>query len=185
MSQLTKKAIKHSFLKLLNEMPFDKITIKEIVEDCGINRNTFYYHYADIYALLLEIFEERLEEVMRLDSGFDSWQEQFLNSTLYALENRKAIYHIYNSVDRKQLERYLFGVAGRIMAEYVNKEAKGMRVSEEKKALIIEFYKCALVGIVLQWLDGGMKTDPEEFITALAPLQEGAIRSMLGAAEAK
>ena len=42
MSQLTKKAIMESFVKLLNERALDKIKVKDIVEDCGINRNTFY-----------------------------------------------------------------------------------------------------------------------------------------------
>ena len=42
MLQLTKKAIVNSFIKLLNEKPLDKITVKSIAEDCGINRNTFY-----------------------------------------------------------------------------------------------------------------------------------------------
>ena len=45
MLQLTKKAIVNSFIKLLNEKPLDKITVKNIAEDCGINRNTFYYHF--------------------------------------------------------------------------------------------------------------------------------------------
>lgn len=56
MSQLTKKAIREAFLRQINKMPFDKITVKSIAEDCGINRNTFYYHYQDIYQLLDEIF---------------------------------------------------------------------------------------------------------------------------------
>lgn len=185
MSQLTKKAITQSFLKLLKEMPFDKITVKEIVEDCGINRNTFYYHYSDIYDLLHEILEDRVEQVLRLDSGFDSWQEQFLNSTLFALENRKTIYHIYYSMDRQQMESYLYNVAGRIMTAYVSREARGMEVSEDDKAIIAEFYKCALVGVVLQWMDGGMKRDLEEFITVMGALQEGAIQNMLKIAEEK
>ena len=41
MAQFTKQAIINSFLKLLEEMPLDKITVKDIVEDCGVNRNTF------------------------------------------------------------------------------------------------------------------------------------------------
>lgn len=44
-------AIKEAFMHLLNRKPLDKITVKEIVEECGINRNTFYYHYDDIYDL--------------------------------------------------------------------------------------------------------------------------------------
>ena len=42
----------NSFVKLLNLYPLDKITVKDIVSDCGISRNTFYYHYRDIYDLL-------------------------------------------------------------------------------------------------------------------------------------
>ena len=40
MAQFTKKAIVEAFLKLLNEKPLDKITVKEIVDNCGINPNT-------------------------------------------------------------------------------------------------------------------------------------------------
>ena len=40
-TSLTKRAIRASFLKLLNERPLNKITVKDIVTACGINRNTF------------------------------------------------------------------------------------------------------------------------------------------------
>ena len=42
MTSLTKDAIKQSFLKLLNKKPIDKITVKEIVEDCGIIKQLFF-----------------------------------------------------------------------------------------------------------------------------------------------
>ena len=46
----TKDAIKQTFLELLNEKPLNQITVKMIVEQCGINRNSFYYHYQDLPA---------------------------------------------------------------------------------------------------------------------------------------
>ena len=48
MPNFTKQAIKDSFLRLLNQQPLSKISVRSIVEDCGINRNSFYYHYQDI-----------------------------------------------------------------------------------------------------------------------------------------
>ena len=48
MPSFTRNAIIASFLKLLNERPLHKITVKDIVEDCGINRKSFYYHDQDI-----------------------------------------------------------------------------------------------------------------------------------------
>ena len=52
MSAFTKKAILESFLRLAEKKPIDKITVRDIVDDCGVNRNTFYYHFQDIYAVL-------------------------------------------------------------------------------------------------------------------------------------
>ena len=51
MANFTKKAIKETFIALLEERPLSDITVKDIVGKCGINRNSFYYHYQDIPAL--------------------------------------------------------------------------------------------------------------------------------------
>lgn len=45
MANFTKQAIKASFMKLLSQKPLNKISVRDIVEDCGINRNSFYYHF--------------------------------------------------------------------------------------------------------------------------------------------
>jgi AcrR family transcriptional regulator len=52
MSKYTKLALGESLKRLLQKKPLSKITITEIVEDCGLNRMTFYYHFKDIYELL-------------------------------------------------------------------------------------------------------------------------------------
>ena len=44
LANFTQKAIRASFIKLLNQKPLSQITIKDIVDDCGVNRNTFYYY---------------------------------------------------------------------------------------------------------------------------------------------
>jgi len=58
MPNFTKMAIKSTFIKLLNEKPLSQITVKDIVEECGVNRNSFYYHFQDIPALVEEIVTE-------------------------------------------------------------------------------------------------------------------------------
>ena len=54
MSNFTKQAIKHAFWKLLEEYPLKHISVRAIVEECGINRNSFYYHFQDIQSLIEE-----------------------------------------------------------------------------------------------------------------------------------
>ena len=51
MSNITKKALASSLKKILSKKEFNKITINDITEDCGVNRQTFYYHFKDIYDL--------------------------------------------------------------------------------------------------------------------------------------
>ena len=65
MSIYTKKAIMDSFVKMLSQKSFDKITIKDIIEDCGLNRSTFYYYYEDIYALLEDVLQTELERKIK------------------------------------------------------------------------------------------------------------------------
>lgn len=58
MSSFTKKAIMESFLRLAGKKSLDKITVRDIVDECGINRNTFYYHFQDIYAVMEALCKE-------------------------------------------------------------------------------------------------------------------------------
>ena len=58
MSIYTKKAIMDSFVKMLSQKSFDKITIKDIIEDCGLNRSTFYY-YTRIFMLCWKMCSKR------------------------------------------------------------------------------------------------------------------------------
>ena len=60
MPSSTKRDIIHSFLYLVGKKQIDKITVRDIVDDCGVNRNTFYYYFQDIYAVLEELCENTL-----------------------------------------------------------------------------------------------------------------------------
>ncbi|WP_458863667.1 TetR/AcrR family transcriptional regulator [Acidaminobacterium chupaoyuni] len=179
MAQFTKRAIIESFVMLLNEMPFDKITVKDIVDRCGVNRNTFYYYFQDIYALLDEVFRTETEKVILENNLFDSWQEGILQSIGFVFENKTAIRHLYGSLNRERLERYLYDVTGSIMMRYVEKEAEGLDAAPEDIKVIAEFYKFALVGMALDWIGSGMKHDVSNVINRMGILLDGSIRAAL------
>ena len=52
-----------SLKKFMAQKPLNKITIREIVEDCGVNRQTLYYHFEDIYALGKWMFDQEAVEL--------------------------------------------------------------------------------------------------------------------------
>ena len=65
MAQFTEKAIMDAFVRLLDQMPLDKITVRDIITECGISRNTFYYHYGDVYALLEALLKQEMQKLIR------------------------------------------------------------------------------------------------------------------------
>ena len=64
MNQLTKDAIAKALTDLLQERPIEKITIKDITDRCGINRQTFYYHFSDIYDLMEWTMDKELRKAL-------------------------------------------------------------------------------------------------------------------------
>ena len=97
MANFTRNAIKSSFLKLLNERPLSKITVKDIVSDCGVNRNTFYYYFKDIYDVLDALFEIESQSVIEDVKEGASFYEEYARSAAIILNNREAVINIYES----------------------------------------------------------------------------------------
>ncbi len=169
----TRKLIRDTFVSMLNEQPLTKITVKDLVTACEINRNTFYYYYADIYEIISEIFETELQKVIDEYNDTLSWEDSFLMATSFALENKKAIYHVYNSMQREELEHYIFEVSGNVMTRYIDKIDQDFHASARDKKIIVFFYQSALTEMVLHWIAGGMKEDPEEVIRRVGKLFDG------------
>ena len=182
MLQLTKKAIVNSFIKLLNEKPLDKITVKNIAEDCGINRNTFYYHFSDIRELVYTI-DSQIHSVSELDFNGDSWVDSFVEAAKFVIDNKKAVYNIYNSLNRETVENYLNTVAFKVTDNFVSAKAVGIDADKSDIELIKDFYMSALVGIICKWLENGMDKDPDIVIRRLGRLVEGAVITSLKISE--
>ena len=75
MSSFTKDAIKKTLLQLLNERPLAQITVKDIVQTCGINRNTFYYSFEDLPSLLQEIVTDEADRLIEQYPTLDSMEQ--------------------------------------------------------------------------------------------------------------
>ncbi len=179
MTQFTQKAIMESFTKLLNERPLDKITVKDIVEDCDVNRKTFYYHYRDIYALLDAVLDAELERIRQNTNETATWQQRYLELAGYAFKNKKAVYHIFNSSRRDQLTEYLYSAAAKAFEAYILKEDEALRCDERDVKLLAELYTSAAVGMTTEWIRRGMKEDPTEYVGRIGRLLNGTLKLAL------
>ena len=185
MALRTRNAIRENFLELLSERPFDKISVRDITERSKISRNTFYYYYQDIYALTEDIFGTEIEKIAEKVESYDSWKMAFLDAMAFALENRKAIFHIYNSANRDLLEQYSRKSILTAILSYVQKEAEGLAVPEHKVLVLAKFYAAALTNLSTDWLSSDMKGEPEACLDDLSDMLEGNVRRALERAAEK
>ena len=78
----TRKILAESLKKLIRRKSFSNITVREITEDCGLNRNTFYYHFEDINDLLKWTLEQEAIDVVKhfdLMSDYEEAVRFFMN----------------------------------------------------------------------------------------------------------
>lgn len=179
MPNFTKMAIKATFMKLLNERPLSQITVKDIVEACGVNRNSFYYHFQDIPALVEEIVTEEADQIIAAHPSIDSI-EDCLNAALdFARKNRRAILHIHNSSNRDIYEQYLWKVCRHVVTVYVDVAFAEKPLKAPDKELLIHLYKCECFGIVMEWLSSGMGDDVADNIKRICELRRGMAEEMV------
>jgi len=179
MASLTRKAIMDSLMKLLDQCPLNRITVKDIVEDCGINRNTFYYHFQGLPELVEAIMKDEAERVMKIYHGISSMEECIEAVMKLCDEHRRGILHIYNSDNRDIYERYLLEICGYVATGFVDNLAGGTAISGEDRRIIIQSYKCELFGHIVDWLDSGMTHDVKEQLLRLCELRRGMTEQMI------
>ncbi len=172
MANFTARAIKETFIHMLEEQPLSEITVKDIVDRCGISRNSFYYHYQDLPALIEEIVKEEAQEIICAYPSVTSIVECYDAITAFASHRRKAIMHIYRSINRDAFERNLMMVCQYFVRSYVDTALAQEQIPPADKQTIVDFYKCVCFGLTIDWLNQGMTEDYTQSIRRIFLLKK-------------
>ena len=163
MSDLTKQALIASFKKLLETEPFDKITISDITNDCGLSRQSFYYHFRDIFDMIRWIYNSESLNEIGGRGGYGTWQDKIRELFDYTLNNKSLILGTFNSKCRNDLVGYYMDVSIRKISDIVEMKSDG-DIAEKDKKFIASVYAYAFVGIMVDWISDGMKESSEEMV---------------------
>jgi probable dihydroxyacetone kinase regulator len=180
MSLYTKNALAASLKRLLSKKRLNKITVADIAEDCAVNRQTFYYHFRDIYALVEWIYTNEAAEILDGNKSYTSWQQGFLRVFQYILDNKTFVLNTYNSLSREHLERYLYHAVYSLLYDAVKEMAASKLLREADARFIANFYKYGFVGLVLDWIGAGMEEPPESMVNQMSTLMQGVFAKALG-----
>ena len=176
---ITKRAIQEAFLAVLNEKSLGKITVKDITDRCGINRNTFYYHYQDIPALLEEICQIQVDELVNKYPELNSVEECLDAAMQIVMDNKRAVMHIYNSDNRNTYVSSLWRMCEATVTTYFNTAFTDNRLSPEDRQLLIRYHKCECFGLILDWINNGLREDYVEGTRRLCQMKKGSVEDMI------
>ena len=179
MSYVTKQAMKKSLERMLLVKPVNKITIADITNDCRISRMTFYYHFKDIYDLIVWSWMEEFIGALNDKKTYETWQEGFLEVFKVIKQNHRYVENICDSIGRARIEDYLFELAYDLLMGVTNDMAVGKSVKENDKKFIAEFYKYAFVGILIDWFENRMAEDPKQIVGKVNDLIGGSFDKYL------
>lgn len=168
-----------TLLEMLNTKTLSEITITDIVSKCNVSRQTFYYHFDDIYDLIEWYFTQETEKALCEFSDIDSWQTGYIRIMKWAQKNKSIILNTYRSVQREYVEIFMYRVLYQYIIKVVNTEAKHLNVTKEQCAFVAQFYTLAINAVSLEWIRTGMNDNPENIAESVNFLIEGDFRKAL------
>lgn len=154
MAAFTKLVIMRVFENLLSVKPLEKITVKDITDQCGISRNTFYYHYQDIYQVFKAYIDYSLEEIFKfLQQENEKDQDHICEKAVEFLENHRTIFeNILRSAKSEEVHKILDDGSSRFFRYVIDRVGEGIDSEPEDREMICAMCQHAVGEIMHEWL---------------------------------
>ncbi len=164
----------------MEKKPLSKITVSEIIEDCGINRKTFYYHFENVYSLLKWMLEEAIEVVKQFDLLVD-YREAVLFVMNYVRENKHLLCCAYDSMGRDEMKRFFYadfiGITRKVVQN--TEQRLGVNVADDFKKFLTHFYTEAIAGLLIDEFTDEKGHDPQKAADYFVIILEKSLLSIM------
>ncbi|MGN0986091.1 MAG: TetR/AcrR family transcriptional regulator C-terminal domain-containing protein [Candidatus Enterenecus sp.] len=177
----TKKALAASLKKAMRAKPFSKITVTEIITDCGVNRKTFYYHFQDIYALLKWMLEEEAIEVVKQFDLLVDYEEAIAFVMDYVEQNDYILSCACDSIGLEEMKRFLYADFIELVNSIIQRAEtdRGVTLDPDYKQFLAQFYTEALAGMLVSWIRSRDALDREKVVEYLSRTFRKSLLSIL------
>ncbi len=183
----TKRTFAASLKTFMMKKPLSKITVSEIIADCGVNRKTFYYHFEDIYALLKWMLEEEAIEVVKQFDLLVDYREAVLFVMHYVRKNKHLLCCAYDSMGRDEMKRFFYadfiGITRKVVQN--TEQQLGLRVDDRFREFLAHFYTEAVARLLIDEFTDKEGHDPEKAADYFALVLKNSLPSVLTSAESR
>ena len=181
----TKKTLSASLKKIMEYKKLSKISVSEIIADCGLNRKTFYYHFQDIYALLKWTLEQETIEVLKNFDLLLNTEEAIVFVIDYVDNNRHILNCAYDSMGRDEMKRFFYADFHDVILSVIERleKEKNININENFKKYMTTFYTEALAGVLIDYFQHKETHNRDELTKYIAFLLKKTIASIIDSYE--
>ncbi|MDO4842125.1 MAG: TetR family transcriptional regulator [Phoenicibacter congonensis] len=181
----TKRTIAASLKHFMEKKPFSKISVSDIIADCGVNRKTFYYHFQDKYDLLKWMLEEEAIHVVRQFDLLVDYREAVIFVMNYVRENKHLLTCAYDSVGCEEMKRFFYTDFIGITQQVVDNTAEllGVDVEPQFKLFLTHFYTEAIAGLLITEITDEEAHNPEKAAGYFELILKSSLPSVLKSAQ--
>ena len=178
----TKLLMAEALKKLIQERPFAKITVQDIVTECNINRNTFYYHFESNVDLLYFTYAQEVQKVVDSFHKANASIPQVMDFVLdYIDKNIPLCQCAYESLGEQQLrsilEKDLFTLAGATIEYFANENS--ISFTEDFKTFVGFSYADLLNTQIIWYIKHTGELDKEKFKEYFQTFFTASLKSIL------
>ncbi|HOJ44607.1 MAG TPA: TetR/AcrR family transcriptional regulator C-terminal domain-containing protein [Bacilli bacterium] len=151
--------------KMMAFQTLETINVKTLTQACGVTRQTFYYHFHDIYDLLTWIYLH--EDIDGLEK-VKAWPEALMKIGRYCLNNKTFVKQTYLSAGRDLLIEFLSNrLYGFHLKEIENRDVSD-KIDADTRKRLAQFYSAALNAVLLNWISEGMNEPLADIVDKLS-----------------
>ena len=159
---ITKRVLADSIKKLMEQKPLAKISVGDIVEECGLNRNSFYYHFKDKYDLVNWIFYTDMINRIQVDNVLTGSTWELVDTiTHYFYENKSFYMNALSVSGQNSFAEFFVDIIKQIVRPRIGESFAD--TDEEEQDFYIYFFIDAYVAATFRWLQGGAQIPPDKF----------------------
>ena len=174
MASNTKEALGNALKQMLAVKPIEKITVKDLVEICGVNRQTFYYHLKDIKELFEWLYKFETQQVVG-DIRKLSTSNAIDVIMRYLYDNRAMTLSAFNSLGREYIEKFIYESIYDAVHDQVIQKSVYVIIDNEDIEFIANYFTITYVALMVQWLQHGMTEEIDSFIKRIGRMMQGAV----------
>ena len=145
----TEHRLAEALKNMMSELPLEEISVAALARKCKVNRQTFYYHFHDIYDLLTLVFLN--EKIPHIDEARDS-VEMVTAIYNYYVANQQFIDGTLNSAGKDLFGEFVYNTCYRLFTKFINNLAESKRITVNERKNIVRFRAFAYANSIVYYL---------------------------------